>query len=103
MEKHINIIALNIPFPANYGGVIDIYYKLYTLSRCGFKIHLHFLEYGVSMLWNDNLCEEAIYSEGKRDSAPLFVASLQIYTAAETSSCSGIYAPNSIPSFRGTS
>ena len=41
MEKHINIIALNIPFPANYGGVIDIYYKLYALSRCGFKIHLH--------------------------------------------------------------
>ena len=36
MEKHINIIALNIPFPANYGGVIDIYYKLYALSRCGF-------------------------------------------------------------------
>ena len=23
MEKHINIIALNIPFPANYGGVIS--------------------------------------------------------------------------------
>ena len=34
MEKHINIIALNIPFPANYGGVIDIYYKLYAFLEC---------------------------------------------------------------------
>ena len=35
MEKHINIIALNIPFPANYGGGVDIYYKIDAFSRCG--------------------------------------------------------------------
>ena len=62
MEKHINIIALNIPFPANYGGVIDIYYKLYALSRCGFKIHLHCFEYGRQHAVElNNLCEEVIY------------------------------------------
>ena len=46
MDKHLNIIALNIPYPANYGGVIDIFYKLCALYTCGVKIHLHCFEYG---------------------------------------------------------
>ena len=28
MERYLNIIAFNIPWPANYGGIIDVYYKL---------------------------------------------------------------------------
>ena len=42
--------------------MIDIYYKLYTLSRCGFKIHLHCFEYGRQHAVElNNLCEEVIY------------------------------------------
>ena len=25
MERYLNIIAFNIPWPANYGGIIDVY------------------------------------------------------------------------------
>ena len=28
MERYLNIIAFNIPWPANYGGIIDVYYKI---------------------------------------------------------------------------
>lgn len=35
-----------MPYPANYGGVIDIYYKLKSLHKCGVKIHLHTFQYG---------------------------------------------------------
>lgn len=45
MEKYLNIIAFNIPWPANYGGVIDVYYKLKALHACGVRIVLHCFEY----------------------------------------------------------
>lgn len=45
MDKYLNIISLNIPWPANYGGVIDIFYKLKALHKLGVKIILHAFEY----------------------------------------------------------
>lgn len=45
MEKYLNIISFNIPWPANYGGVIDVYYKMKALHQCGVKIILHCFEY----------------------------------------------------------
>ena len=41
MNKTLHVVALNIPWPANYGGVIDIYYKVKALHECGVKIILH--------------------------------------------------------------
>ena len=60
--KHIHIVALNIPFPANYGGAIDIYYKIKALHEIGFKIHLHCFEYGrkKAQLLN-TICETVDY------------------------------------------
>lgn len=45
MDKIMHIISFNIPWPANYGGVIDIFYKLKALHACGVKIILHCFEY----------------------------------------------------------
>lgn len=42
----INLVAFNIPYPPNYGGVIDVYYKIKTLSELGISVHLHCFEYG---------------------------------------------------------
>ncbi len=44
--KTINIISFDVPFPANYGGVIDVFYKLKYFHSKGIKIHLHCFEYG---------------------------------------------------------
>jgi len=46
MIKAINIISFDVPFPANYGGVIDVFYKLKTFHKMGVKVHLHCFEYG---------------------------------------------------------
>ncbi|PCJ01395.1 MAG: mannosyltransferase [Flavobacteriales bacterium] len=35
-----------MPYPANYGGVIDVFYKLKYFHSKGIKIHLHCFEYG---------------------------------------------------------
>ena len=44
--KKINIISFNVPLPANYGGVIDVFYKIKTLTDLGFDIILHCFQYG---------------------------------------------------------
>jgi len=44
--KHLHIVSFNIPYPANYGGVIDVFYKIKYLSAEGVKVHLHCYEYG---------------------------------------------------------
>ncbi|MBI9053117.1 MAG: glycosyltransferase [Bacteroidales bacterium] len=41
----IHIVSFNIPYPPNYGGVIDVFYKLKALSELGVKIHLHCFKY----------------------------------------------------------
>ena len=45
MADYLHVIALNIPWPPNYGGVIDIYYKLKALHAQGVHIILHCFEY----------------------------------------------------------
>ena len=44
-DKHLHIVSFDIPYPPNYGGVIDVYYKLKALHRKGVKIILHCFEY----------------------------------------------------------
>ena len=46
MKKTLNIVSLNIPYPANYGGVIDIFYRMKTLAELGVEIIFHTFEYG---------------------------------------------------------
>ena len=45
-NKKIHIVSFDIPYPANYGGVIDVFYKLKSLHELGWKIHLHCFMYG---------------------------------------------------------
>ncbi len=44
-EQHLHIISFDIPYPATYGGVIDVFYKIRALSAAGIKVHLHCFEY----------------------------------------------------------
>ena len=46
MEKHLHIITLNVPYPVDYGGVFDLFFKLPALQQQGVNIHLHCFDYG---------------------------------------------------------
>lgn len=41
----LHIVAFDIPWPPNYGGAIDMYYKLKALAEAGAEIHLHAFVY----------------------------------------------------------
>ncbi|MEZ4850597.1 MAG: glycosyltransferase family 1 protein, partial [Bacteroidia bacterium] len=59
---HLHVISFDIPYPANYGGVIDVYYKLVALAELGVKIHLHCFEYGREPAEElEMICEEVNY------------------------------------------
>ena len=58
----MHIISFDVPYPANYGGVIDIFYKIKALHSQGIKIHLHCFEYGrAEARVLESLCEKVHY------------------------------------------
>lgn len=60
--KHIHIVSFNVPYPPNYGGVIDVFYKIKALADLGIKVHLHTFHYGREETEKLNkLCESVNY------------------------------------------
>lgn len=58
---HLHIISFNVPWPADYGGVIDVYYRIVALAKAGVHIHLHCYTYGRTPAkeleqWCDEVC-----------------------------------------------
>ena len=46
MKQELHLISFDVPFPPNYGGVVDVYYKIKALHDLGIGVHLHCFEYG---------------------------------------------------------
>ncbi|HFC00782.1 MAG TPA: glycosyltransferase family 1 protein, partial [Phaeodactylibacter sp.] len=42
----LHLISFNIPYPANYGGVMDVFYKIKALHGQGVAVTLHAFQYG---------------------------------------------------------
>ena len=45
METALQLVAFNIPYPPDYGGVIDVFYKIKALAESGVSVYLHCFEY----------------------------------------------------------
>jgi hypothetical protein len=45
MNRTIHIVCLDAPSPPDYGGAIDMYYKVRALAQAGNKIILHYFDY----------------------------------------------------------
>lgn len=62
VDKALNIVSFDVPFPPDYGGIIDVYYKLVWLKKNGVKIFLHCFEYGREPAEAlEHLCEKVYY------------------------------------------
>ncbi len=67
MDKHLHIISLDVPWPADYGGVVDLFYKLVWLHKLGVKIHLHCFSGGRAPQDElDKYCESVHYYSRKK-------------------------------------
>lgn len=68
MPKHIHLISFNIPYPADYGGVIDVFYKIKALHDANIAITLHVFEYGrEKQPILEQLCDKVLYYQRPRN------------------------------------
>ena len=72
MPKTLHLIAFDMPYPADYGGVIDIYYKIKALHEAGVKVILHVYLYGGKSASKhlESLCLKTYYYERRRFKNP---------------------------------
>ncbi len=66
-KRILHIVAFDVPFPANYGGVIDIYYKIKAIYEEGIDIKLHVYNYGRKLSKSElsKYCSEINYYSRK--------------------------------------
>lgn len=61
-QEVLHIISFDIPFPPDYGGVVEVFYKIKALSESGVKIYLHcFSEARSPSPVLSKLCEKVYY------------------------------------------
>ena len=79
--RKLHIISFDNPFPPNYGGAIDVFYKLKALHELGVEITLHAFTYGRAP-HNElsNYCKQVYYYPRKKitnifDGLPYIVSS----------------------------
>lgn len=72
--QYLNIVCLDVPFPADYGGAMEEFYKLKALYQQGVKIFLHCFVYGDRREQKEleKYCEKVFYYERKRSVQNVF-------------------------------
>ncbi len=83
-QKNLHIISFDVPFPADYGGVIDVFYRIVALHKLGYKITLHCFDYGRGKQQElEQYCEQVFYYKRRKLTAlfakePYIVASRKV-------------------------
>lgn len=45
-NKIVHLVSFNVPYPPDYGGVMDVFYKISALKKMGVGVILHCFSYG---------------------------------------------------------
>jgi hypothetical protein len=74
LDKYLNIITWDAPYPANYGGVIDVFYTIKNLHAKGVKIILHCYTYNDRQASSvlESFCEKVYYYNRVKNISALF-------------------------------
>lgn len=60
--KKLQVISFNVPYPPDYGGAIDVFYKLKALKEAGIAVTLHCFDYGRGKSPElEQLCRKVFY------------------------------------------
>lgn len=67
-DKYLHIVSFDSPFPPDYGGVIDVYFRIKALALQGVKVILHCYEYGRGRATvSDSYCHEIHYYDRRKN------------------------------------
>jgi len=71
--KKLQIVSFDVPYPVNYGGVIDVFYKLKAFKELGIDVALHTFEYGRGeQIILEQYCSKVYYYKRKKTISSLF-------------------------------
>lgn len=59
MNRHCHIVCLDVPWPADYGGAIDMMTRIISMKKAGVAVHLHYFSYNERGMPNElnQFCE----------------------------------------------
>jgi hypothetical protein len=68
LSKHLHIVCLDTPWPADYGGAIDMMNRIMLFKKMGIAIHLHYFCYNERGMPNElnQFCESIQVYERKK-------------------------------------
>jgi hypothetical protein len=68
VNNHLHIVCLDVPWPADYGGAIDMMNRIMLLKKAGIRIHLHYFSYNERGMPNElnQFCESIRVYERKK-------------------------------------
>ena len=83
MSRQLHIVCLDVPWPADYGGAIDMMLRISMLKKAGIGIHLHYFSYNERGTPNElnqycesiHVYERKMGSRGISSTIPYIVAS----------------------------
>lgn len=82
---HLHVVEFNVPWPPDYGGIMDAYYRLVALHNAGVHIHLHAFTYGRPPAPQlEELCDEVRYY--RRNTSPLLLFGRKPYIVSSRES-----------------
>ncbi|OWY22321.1 mannosyltransferase [Sphingobacteriales bacterium UPWRP_1] len=65
--KELHIVSFDVPYPPDYGGVIDVYHKIKALYKQEVQIYLHCFDYGRNKPQELNAyCRRVFYYKRKK-------------------------------------
>jgi hypothetical protein len=67
LNRYLHIVCLDVPWPADYGGAIDMMNRIMMLKKLGIGIHLHYFSYNERGMPNElnQFCESIHVYERK--------------------------------------
>ena len=73
MKKKLHLVSFDVPYPPDYGGIIDVFYKAESLAKAGIEVILHCFRYGREPSAElEKVCYQVHYYERKKGISPLF-------------------------------
>lgn len=72
--KSLQIVSFDTPYPPNYGGIIDVFYKIKELHKLGIEIYLHTYIFGdkTEQVELEKYCKKVYYYKRNNSFISLF-------------------------------
>ena len=83
-KRHIHFVSFDVPYPPDYGGIIDVYYHLKSLHELGINITLHCFYYQGNNPPNEKLeafCANINYYHRKKHVGKMLASKLPFIVA----------------------